>query len=340
MARKTKEPRFTPKSKFVSGLILKLKPITKMELTRERKTLIITLSISIIFLAFAAFTRNLGIVANAILLSTFIVAVPQFLFLYEKYRSLKYMEDRFPVFLRDTIESLRSGVPLHKSIIASSPFDYGRLSVEVKKMANQLTWGLPLDKVLDQFADRVKHSKRLYTSIKIIREAHLSGGDVVSTIETVANNSNILEESEKERRSMLNQYVVLMYAISLIFVGIVVAINNLMIPIFEVSSATIGGGEVLGIRNPCYSCFGFSCTVCGLFEGASTYIFSIDPTTIASYYVSLFFFMSIVQALFCGLVAGQIGENSVTAGIKHSLVLTSITFGAFYLLIYLGILGV
>ncbi len=322
----------TPEIKITSKI--------KLELTMEIRILITTLAVSIIFLIVAGLTKNLGIIANAILMSTFIVAVPQFFFLYEKYRRLKYMEERFPIFLRDIIESLRSGVPLHKAIIAGSKFDYGKLSAEIKKMANQLTWGRPLDKVLDQFADRVKHSKRLYTNIKIIREAHLSGGDVVSTLEAVANNSNILEESEKERRTMLNQYVVLMYGISFIFLGIVVAINNLMVPIFEVSSATIGGGEVLGITNPCFSCFGFSCGVCGLFEGTSRYIFSIDPTTIASYYISLFFFMSIMQSIFSGLVAGQIGENSVTAGIKHSLVLTSITFGAFYLLIYLGLLGV
>jgi len=347
MAMKIKNPTKqktepTPKteSALKAGPTFELKSILKLKLNRERKILVATLLGSIIFITLAALVGDLGILANAILLSTFVVAVPQFLFLYESYRNLKYMEEKFPVFLRDIIESLRSGMPLHKSIITSGAFDYGRLSVEIKKMTNQLTWGLPLDKVLDQFADRVKRSKRLFTSIKIIREAHLSGGDAVSTIETVANNSNILEEAEKERRSTLNQYVILMYAICFIFIGIVVAINNLMIPIFEVSSATVGGGEVIGVTNPCLSCTDLSCIVCNLFQGTSAYIFSIDPTTIASYYIALFFFMSIIQAIFTGLVAGQIGENSVTAGIKHSLVLTSITFGTFYFLIYLGIIGV
>jgi flagellar protein FlaJ len=168
----------------------------------------------------------------------------------------------------------------------------------------------------------------------------LSGGDVVSTIETVANNSNILEESERERSTVLNQYVVLMYAICLTFIGIVVAINRLMIPIFEISSISTAGTNVIGISNPCSSCYGFACYVCGVFDAISSYIFSIEAETIASYYVALFFSMSLIQAIFSGLVAGQIGENSVTAGIKHSLVLTSITFGAFYFLIYVGLLGV
>lgn len=334
--RKTK-PRAGLKPE--AELVIKT-PLFEVKLNKEQKVLVATLIVSIVFVIIAGLTKNMGILANAILLSTFIVAVPQFLFLYDKYRDLKFMEETFSIFLRDIIESVHSGMPLHKAIMASSKFDYGRLSVEIKKMANQLTWGVPLEKVLDQFAERVKRSKRLFINIKIIREAHLSGGDVVSTLSTVADNSSMLEEAEKERRSTLNQYVILMYAISFIFLGIVVAINNLMIPIFEVSTATMGGSDVIGISNPCYSCSGFSCMICGLYGGVSTYLFSIDSTTIASYYISLFFFMSVIQSIFSGLVAGQIGENSVTAGIKHSLILTSITFGAFYLLIYLGLLGV
>ncbi len=334
--------RLAKKGTAKKAQMMKLKPesILKLKLSRDRKIFLITLLFSFGFVVLSVLTGNPGIIANAIVLSTFIVATPQFFFIYERYRDLKSMEEKFPIFLRDIIESVRSGSPLHKAIITVSAFDYGRLSIEVKKMANQLTWGLPLEKVLDQFADRVERSKRLYTNVKIIREAHLSGGDLPSTLETVANNSNMLGESEKERRSILNQYVVLMYAICFIFIGIVVAINNLMIPIFTVSSATIGGGEVFGVSNPCYTCSDFSCAVCEIFESTSMYIFSIDPATIASYYVSLFFFMSIVQAIFSGLVAGQIGENSIRAGIKHSLVLTSITFGTFYFLIYFGFLGV
>ena len=317
----------------------KSNPFSKMR--KDRQVLLLTSVCSVLFVTLGIVSGNMGVTANAILLSTLMVSVPQFLFIYEKFRNLKYMEEKFPVFLRDMIESVRSGMPLHKAIVIISKFDYGKLSKEVQKMANQLTWGIPLEKVLDQFAERIKRSKRLYTSVKIIREAHLSGGDVVSTLETVSNNSNILEDAEKERRSMLNQYVVLMYALSFIFIGIVVAINNMMIPIFEVSGGSMGGMSSIGISNPCASCFGpADCAVCGLFNWVSAYIFSIQADTIASYYVSLFFFMSIIQSMFSGLVAGQIGENSITAGIKHSLVLVAITFGAFHFLVYFGVLGV
>ena len=312
----------------------------KIKLSRQRMILVVTVSISLMLLIIATMTENLGVMANIILLCTFIVAVPQFFLMYESYKNVKEMEQKFPVFLRDVIESLSAGLPLHKAIIDASKFDYGKLTPEVKKIANQISWGLPLQKVLDQFAERVKRSPRLFTSVKIINESYSSGGDLVSIFNTVTDHSLLLDEAERERRSLLNQYVVLMYAISIIFMVIVVAINKLMMPIFQATSGSVDVGEALGMTNPCDKCLGFDCTVCKLYETTSEYVFSIEPTSISAYYISLFFFMSLVQSIFSGLVAGQIGEGSIAAGMKHSLILVSITLGTFYFLVYFKILTI
>ena len=348
VTEKKNQKQIKKSKKKIVKVYEKMPSVTEMEfgeLTRESRILIVTLIASVAMLSFAVFTNDFGILANSILLSTFIIAVPRFLMIYEKYMNIKGMEEKFPVFLRDVIENLSSGMPMHTSIISVSDFDYGKLSPEVKKISNQLTWNIPLENVLNQFANRMKESKRLFTSIRIIRESYISGGDVVLTLNTVAENSNILEETDKERKSMLSQYVILMYAISIVFIGIVVAINKLMIPIFEMSSATAGGsisgGVAVGISNPCDSVnLGIMGTICDLYKGTAYRMFSIEPSRISAYYVSLFFYMSMIQSIFSGLVAGQIGENSIRAGIKHSLIMVSITFGAFYLLIYFGLMGV
>jgi flagellar protein FlaJ len=306
------------------------------------KILLISAAVASILIAIGIISQDLGIVGNAVIIAVIIVAVPQFLIRYETYRTLKEMEDRLPLLLRDIIESLRSGMPLHIAIRMASGIDYGRLSKEVKKMNDQLSWGVTVDKVLEQFADRVRESRRLFTALKVLREAKMSGGDLVATLESIAENSTILQDSEEERKTLLNQYVIMMYAISLIFIVIVIAINNLMIPIFQVSAES-GAGEsgILGVSNPCMRCTGFQCLICGLFEGVSTFIFGIkDPSSIGAYYVSLFFFMSMIESFFSGLIAGQISDNSIISGLKHSLILTGITFGAFSVLLRLGMLGV
>lgn len=308
-----------------------------MKFSQEIKILLISSLISIVLILIGLLSKQPGVIGNTIFLSVFIVATPQLLFKYKKFREFKEMEEKFPAFLRDLTESINAGMPLHKAITASSKLSYGVLSKEIKKMANQISWGVPVDKVLDQFAERVKKSKRLYTAIKIVRESYISGGEIVSILESVADNSTMLEESDKEKRSLLSQYSLLMYAISLIFIVIVVAINKLLVPIFQ---QTPTGEGIIGLVNPCAYCSSISCGICSLFETTSKHLFSLDPLSIGAYYSSLFFFMSLVQSICCGLVAGQISEGSITAGVKHSLILAAITIGSFLLLTTLGMMGV
>ena len=311
----------------------------KFQLTQSNKLFVVTTGVSLILILGALVSHQAGILGNMIILSVFIVAVPQFFFGYQEFKDIKEMEEKFPLFLRDMIESLRSGMPFHQAVMYNSKLDYGRLSAEIKKMSNQISWGVPFNRVIDQFGERLKKSKKISIALKIIRESYFSGGDVVSTLEAVADANLTLDEAEKEKKSLLNQYVVLMYGLAFLFVGIVVAINKLMIPIFQASSLP-GGAEALGLVNPCNRCTGFTCSICDGYSTISSNLFSIDPTTVGAYYTSLFFLMSIIVSFSSGLVAGQISENSLFAGLKHSLIMTFTVVGAFYILIYLKLLGV
>jgi len=301
-----------------------------------KQILLITIGISAMLIAIGIITSDTGIIGNAIILSTFLIATPILYVRYKRFREFKEMEENFPNFLRDLIESLRAGLPLHKAVISASKISYGTLSKEVNKMANQLSWGMSVDKVLNQFAQRVKDSKRMTSSVQVILQSYLSGGDVTSTLDSVADSQLILIETEKEKTSTLSQYVIVMYAISLVFIGIVVAVNKLMVPIFGLSQQ----GAEFGLSNPCDACSGLECSVCSMFKATSGNVFGLDPDSIGSYYTALFFFMSIMQAIFSGLVAGEISEGSVIAGARHSLILASITFGVFSILVRLGVLGI
>jgi len=302
--------------------------------SRLVRLMAISTTLSIILILISVISKDIGVFGNAMILTTVIMSIPFFLLRYQKYKELKDIERKFPDFLRDLTESLRAGLPLHKAIQNASKSEYGALSKEIKKMANQLSWGMTIDKVLDQFAERVKGSKRLYTAIKIIKESNFSGGDVPATLEAVADNVNMLEDAEKEKKSVLSQYIVLMYAISILFLVIVVAITRLLLPIFKSS----GVGGMVGLVNPCEVCSGLSCSICSLFQATSS-IFNVKSET-SSYYTALFFYMAIIQAIFSGIVVGVISENSVTAGIKHSLILAGIVFGTFSIFVRLGLLAI
>jgi type II secretory pathway component PulF len=275
-----------------------------------------------------------GVMFLGVILSAFIIFFPQMFFEYEKFRKIKEMEVRFPDFLRDVTEHVRAGSPLYRAIIDTSKIDYGELSKEVKMISNQLTWGIPLDKVMEQFGKRIK-SKKIQMAIYTLRESYLSGGDVPSTLEALADSLATLEDAEKERKSLINQHVVVMYAISLIFIGIIAALNNFMVPIFKMG---VVGAELAPLGNPCDACAtGFSCGICGFYSTISS-AFGIKGG-IASYYVALFFLMAMIQAFCAGLIIGQISRGSVTAGFVHSIILMLLNFGGFGILSYLGLLG-
>ncbi len=325
-------------------------PTGFLDLNDWKHILAVTMGLFVVLVAVGALSNNVGVLGIMVIIGMFINIAPQIMLVYQKFRHIKEMEEKFPAFLRDLTENIRSGMPFHKAIIATSKIDYGTLSIEVKKMAHQLSWGVTLDKALERFAERVKVSKRLYASIRIIRESFLSGGEVVSTLESVSESATNLEEAEKEKKSLLSQYVVLMYAISMIFVVIISAINKFLIPIFQSSDSTTASGaveSVVSLENPCNTCTGFECNVCDLYNAVGYIVVrdpttgaAIDPTNITVYYTSLFFLMAIIQSILSGLVAGQISEGSVRAGIKHSLILSGITIGAFLIMIKFGFLGI
>jgi len=46
------------------------------------------------------------------------------------------------------------------------------------------------------------------------------------------------------------------------------------------------------------------------------------------------FHLSLIEGFFAGLIAGKMGEGSMGAGLKHSLILIVIGFLAFFLLVW------
>lgn len=308
-----------------------------LNLTTEQRIVVVSISITafLILIGFlsADETTRFGVISNAFILFAFMLILPFIFLKYQKERALREMEEKMPLFLRDLVESLRSGTPLHQAILYCSKLDYGELSKELKRVGNQISWNIPLNKVLDQFGKRVSKSRKLSMSLRIIKETYFTGGDVISTLSTLVDNLTELNEVEKERLSITNQYIVLIYAIAFIFVAILVVINRLMLPLFESPAV-----EEMGLGNPCKDSFDF---ICEIFNIPSRYIFVVkDLANIGSYYLSIFFYMSTIIAISCGLVVGEIRERSILAGLKHSLILTVACWGILLLLKGLNLLGV
>jgi flagellar protein FlaJ len=115
----------------------------------------------------------------------------------------------------------------------------------------------------------------------------------------------------------------IMYGIFFMFVGVSIGITYTLVPMM------VGGqGEsplAVMFKDPCGETP--SLFPCGLFS-VICIAFNVEAG-IGCYYMALFFSVLIIQAIFMGLIAGQLGENSIIAGIKHSLIMLAASFVIF-----------
>jgi len=314
----------------------------------KQKTIIGSATLAIALIVIGLIIGDVGVLGNLIIIAVFMSMGPYFIYNYSKMMWLKSLEEQFPNFIRDLADSSRSGMSFPEAIRISTKAHYGKLSPEIDIMNNKLSWGTPFLRVLDIFGEKVKNSKMISEALEIIKQSYESGGSIDKTLDSVARDMVMLKEAEAERSSMVKQQVMIMYGIFFMFLGISIMIIYVMVPMIE-SQSDVQETDFItfGFKNPCcpmacepecsaacihsvqsiFPCSYFSmiCTFFNVSEG------------IGCYYLALFFTVVLIQGLFSGLIAGQLGENSVLAGGKHSLIMVLSAVGIFMFLSKVGL---
>lgn len=283
------------------------------------------------------FYENIGLMGNLILLAAIIGIVPYAFFSYFEYKRIKTIEEQLPLFLLDLSEAQKIGMTLTEALKQVSRTDYGKLTEEIKKINYQLSWGIPTQEAMNNFAIRLKKSKLIGRIVRIINEAYSSGGDIARTMEATASDITSIKEAEKERRAITYQHMLIMYAIYYIFIGIVIGLSQTLIPLMEMDVQSGIAGSIMTFSDPCEACVNnpdIYCVNCSVFSVVCQ-MFGIEKSC---YYYALFLLMAIIQGIFSGLVAGQIGEGSVTAGLKHSSIMTISGFSILLFLLKAGVI--
>lgn len=221
--------------------------------------------------------------------------------LFRENRRQKEIEEQFLEFVRNLVGTVRSGITIPKSIIHVSKEDYGALSPYVKKLANQISWGVPTVDALLVFAKDTKN-KVVKRSISIVIEATRSGGNMVDVLQAVTDSVIELKKIKEERRSATYSQIVEGYIIFFVFIIIMIILQLKMMPYLEDISNVIGGGADMA--------------TIGLQGGV--------PNTINMN--RIFLWLIEIQGLFMGLVIGKFAEGEMKYGIKHSLILIASAF--------------
>ncbi len=296
------------------------------------------------FIIFLILSDQIG--GILMILGIIVSILPYGILSFLKNRAVRQVEEQFPNFLKELAESKRGGMTLMQALESSQKSDYGRLNNEIEQIHDEMSWGIPLPKVMERFSQRMEESTVIQQSISILLQSFRSGGNITKTIESIAEDSGQLREVIREKNSKVRQQVLIMYVIYFLFVGITIGLYMMMAELLGLGVAEDGAleniefmGDGGGTENFCDGSIIFAEPLCTIAQ-----IFGFVPSNITdlgsqealeygygqmAYYKAMLFSMLMVQGICTGAVAGQISEGSPSAGIKHALIMIPIAFVVF-----------
>ncbi len=229
---------------------------------------------------------------------------------YHRYQQkrIRQLEARFPDFLRDLAASRKAGLTLTNAVKVAARGEYGALTPDIQKMADQLAWNVPFSKALEAFGDRVD-TPLVQRAVSLINEASRSGGHVIDVLEAAARDAREIKNLEDERKLSMGLYTAIIYIAFLVFLGVAATLYGTFIP------------QVLGTT--------------GQAQGAAGQGFGgVSFTTLTlSDFRTFYFIASITQAGGNGAIAGMMESGNPRAGMVHAFVMVLLTYLVFTLVL-------
>lgn len=222
-------------------------------------------------------------------LSVVIALAMPLLIKYQEYQKIKIIEKKFPIFLCNITENIKSGMTLPQALESCADTNYGNFSKYVQDIAAKINWGISFERVLEDFADKTG-SEVVKRTVKSINEAHESGGRIDTILDAISNSVQEIEIIKKKRSTRVYSQMLNGYFIYIMFLGVIFALSNFLIPAFQTEA---GGTEMQVLFN------------------------------------EMFRNLVVIQGIFAGLSIGKMAEGNLIAGFKHSLVLVVLGYTLF-----------
>ena len=259
----------------------------------------VSVAIVLSYIAFTFFPKDNGVLTALNVLGIAIVVLPFVLTRYVVYEKKRQAEENFPVFLRDFVEAIRGGLTVPAAFSLISRNDYGSLSPFVKKIAAQLEWGIPVDKVLMSFSKSTK-SALIARVVSSVVESHRFGGRLADTFEALSKTAVEVDRLKAERKLYLQSQMMTGYIIFFVFLGVIISLEVFLIP-------SISSQNAIGLQQS-----------------------SIPPEQIAQGFKDIFRNLVLIQGLFAGLSVGKMAEGAIVAGLKHSMIMMLVGGAVFF----------
>jgi len=225
----------------------------------------------------------------AITIALFVATFPAALVHIKSAKEKAGLEQGITSFLRDLTEVRKTGLSPEKCIESLSKRDYGVFSKQLRKISSEISWGIPVKKVIMQFLKRTKSWMTQLVMFLLVETIDVGGG-TIEMIESLARFNSLTQDVEKEKRMSCRPYIMMPYLASILLVA-----TTIMMLSF--TTGTLGVSAISGDAAP--------------------------PKDFSG--MKLIFLTSVIfHSYLIGIVAGKISEESVAAGFKHAAILVVI----------------
>jgi flagellar protein FlaJ len=291
------------------NLIHHLKHPLESFVSNVNHTLLITVPVACIYTlvvllntpSYTNIETYVNVVDDHLVIALLIILIPYAIFYEIWSRKVLGIQSLIPDFLERMAGINQVGLTIAQAIAIMVNTNLGLLSYEIRRIKRDMEWGANFTEALMRFEERVSTPSIARTVTLITKASEMSGqiGEVLSIASSDAKMTEILK---RERLSEMFIYTAIVYLSFFVFLFVVGVLTTQFLPVLA-NISTNGlptGGPLSGIG-------------------------SIPVIT----FNRLLYHACLVQAIFSGLIAGQMGESSLAAGVKHSCVLLIIALVAF-----------
>ncbi|HOZ44344.1 MAG TPA: type II secretion system F family protein, partial [Methanoculleus sp.] len=281
----------------------------KVFLVDPNRTFYVTVPVALVYVLLAFFMTPaytdvevlIDVLDDHIIIALLIILVPFGAFHWFWQKTVMGLEAAIPEFLNRLSGINQVGLTLVQAITIVVKADLGVLTYEIKKIKRDIDWGASIQDALVRFEERIR-TPAIARAVTLITTASRMTGDIGEVLNIAARDAAMSETLKRERRGEMFIYVAIVYLVFIVFLFVVIVIDTQFLSALAETEILSPGGVSGGI--------------------------SFGKTPVITF-ERLLFHACLIQALFSGLIAGEMGEGSLRAGVKHAAVMVFIAFVVF-----------
>jgi len=252
-------------------------------------------------------------IADDIVIQAVLFVVGTFALVWELYsRRIRRMEAELPELLGRLASLNQAGMSVVESIERVRESDLGLLSPEVDRVWRDLQYGATVDDAFRRFGLRVRTTATTRV-VTLLTNALRASGNVAPVLRIAAEQAESELKLRRRRSQQMVTYLVVIYISFLVFLVIIVAVQEVLVPSLPTDVPVPSADETRRL---------------GVNAGQFARFAEVDKAA----YTLVFFHTALVQAVLSGFIGGQLGEGSLKDGAKHATIMLTVAYVAFLLL--------